>query len=42
MLNRLVSGDESIPAGRVLRERAVLVADEAAAGQMTAKYKRGA
>jgi len=42
MVNRLLSGDASIPAGRVRRERALLIADEAAAGQMTAKYKRGA
>src|SRR6266850_5884050 len=33
MLNRLLDGDESIPAGRVLRERAIVLADEAAAGQ---------
>src|SRR5205807_8345387 len=42
MVNRLLSGDTSIPAGRVRRERALLIADQAAAGQMTAKYKRGA
>jgi len=34
MLNRLLAGDESIPAGRVRRERSVVVADEAAAGQL--------
>ncbi len=34
MLNRLLGGDESIPAGRVRREQAVVVADEAAAGQL--------
>jgi 6-phosphogluconolactonase len=42
MLNRLLSGDESIPAGRVRREQAFLLADEAAAGQMTAKKEKGA
>jgi 6-phosphogluconolactonase len=36
MLNRLLNGDEAIPAGRVRRERAVLLADEAAAGQVIA------
>ncbi len=33
MLNRLLDGDESIPAGRVRREGALVLADEAAAGQ---------
>src|SRR5216684_4272809 len=37
MLNRLLEGDESIPAGRIRREQALLLADEAAAGQMIAK-----
>lgn len=32
MLRRLVKGDEAIPAGRVRRELAVVIADEAAAG----------
>jgi 6-phosphogluconolactonase len=36
MLNRLLNGDEAIPAGRVRRERALVLADEAAAGQVTA------
>jgi 6-phosphogluconolactonase len=40
MLNRLLNGDESIPAGRVRREQAIVLADEAAAGQ-TAKNKNG-
>jgi len=35
MLNRLLAGDESIPAGRVGRERAVVIADQAAVEQMT-------
>jgi 6-phosphogluconolactonase len=34
MLNRLLAGDESIPAGRVRRDRSVVIADEAAAGQL--------
>jgi 6-phosphogluconolactonase len=35
MLKRLVEGDESIPAGRVCRERALVLADSAAAGSTT-------
>jgi len=42
MLKRLLDGDESIPAGRVRRERALVIADKAAAGRLTAEYKRGA
>ena len=42
MLNRLLAGDESIPAGRVSRERGLVLADVAAAGELTAEYKRGA
>jgi 6-phosphogluconolactonase len=42
MLNRLLDGDETIPAGRIRREQAVLLADEAAAGKTTAKNKLGA
>src|SRR5262249_11525071 len=41
MLRRLRSGDASIPAGRVNRERALLLVDRAAAGQPTAEYTRG-
>ena len=41
MLRRLRDGDVSIPAGRVHREQALLLADRAAAGQLTAAYKRG-
>ena len=37
MVNRLLDGDETIPAGRIRRDRALLLADEAAAGQMTVK-----
>jgi 6-phosphogluconolactonase len=36
MLRRLRDGDVSIPAGRIQREQAVLLADRAAAGQLTA------
>jgi len=42
MLNRLMDGDDSIPAGRVSRERALVIADNAAAGQWTAEHKRRA
>jgi len=42
MLNRLLAGDESIPAGRVRREVALVLADQAAAGQLAAQYKGGA
>ena len=41
MLRRLRDGDVSIPAGRVRREQALLLADRAAAGQLAAEYKRG-
>jgi 6-phosphogluconolactonase len=41
MLNRLLDGDKEIPAGRVSRDQAVLLVDQAAAGQ-TAKNKKGA
>jgi 6-phosphogluconolactonase len=41
MLRRLRDGDVSIPAGRVRREQALLLADHAATGQLTAEYKRG-
>jgi 6-phosphogluconolactonase len=42
MLNRLLLGDKGIPAGRVLQERALVLADEAAAGQLTAGTRKGA
>jgi 6-phosphogluconolactonase len=35
VLNRLLDGDETIPAGRIRRAQAILLADEAAAGQMS-------
>ena len=38
MLSRFLDGDESIPAGRVCRERALLIADEAAA-KLTAEHE---
>lgn len=41
MLNRLLAGDESIPAGRVRREGALVLADQAA-GQRASHYKGGA
>ena len=42
MLRRLLDGDPSIPAGRVRREQALLLADHAAAGRLTAEHKGGA
>jgi len=42
MLKRLLDGDESIPAGRVNREQALVLADRAAAGEQDAEYQRGA
>jgi 6-phosphogluconolactonase len=42
VLKRLLDGDESVPAGRVRRERALVIADKTAAGRLTAEYKRGA
>ena len=41
MLVRLLDGDVSIPAGRVRREHALLLADRAAAGQLAAEYMGG-
>jgi 6-phosphogluconolactonase len=41
MLPRLRDGDVSIPAGRIQRERALIVADRAAAGLLAAGYKQG-
>jgi 6-phosphogluconolactonase len=41
MLRRLREGDVSIPAGRVRREQALVLADCAAAGQLAAEYQRG-
>jgi 6-phosphogluconolactonase len=40
MLNRLLEADETIPAGRVRPEHAVLIADRAAAGELTMKSGR--
>ena len=39
MLSRLQAGDVSIPAGRVSRDHAVILADRAAAGQAVNKSK---
>jgi 6-phosphogluconolactonase len=39
MLRRLIAGDQSIPAGRVRREEALLMADQAAAGASEASAK---
>jgi 6-phosphogluconolactonase len=41
MLRRLRDGDVSIPAGRVQREPARLLADRAAAGQLAVEYNGG-
>lgn len=41
MLRRLREGDGSIPAGRVSRDQALLLADRAAAGQLAAESKQG-
>jgi 6-phosphogluconolactonase len=43
MLARLLDGDESIPAGRVRREGALLIADDAASATLPARFReRGA
>jgi 6-phosphogluconolactonase len=41
ILPSLRDGDASIPAGRVRREQALLLADRAAAGQLKAEYEQG-
>jgi 6-phosphogluconolactonase len=41
MLQRLLDGEASIPAGRVRREHALLLADRAAAGRLTVEHKGG-
>lgn len=41
MLTRFVEGDESIPAGRIFRERALLIADDAAVEKLTTEHTRG-
>jgi len=40
-LQRLVSGDTSIPAGRVERDKAVVLADRAAASNISATETKG-
>jgi 6-phosphogluconolactonase len=42
MLHRLMAGDESIPAGRVRRERSLVLADSAAAEQVSAERRKRA
>jgi 6-phosphogluconolactonase len=42
MLNRVLDGDQTIPAGRIRSDQALVLADEAAAGEMSAKNRRGA
>ncbi|HWF45813.1 MAG TPA: 6-phosphogluconolactonase [Bryobacteraceae bacterium] len=42
MLNRLMAGDETIPAGQVRRERSLVLADNAAAEQLSAERRKGA
>jgi 6-phosphogluconolactonase len=42
MLRRLRGGDASIPAGRVCRDQALLLADLAAAEQLTTEQRQGA
>ena len=41
MLRRLLDGDGTIPAGRVRREHALVLADRAAAGPLTAEDPKG-
>ena len=41
MLQRLLDGDVTIPAGRVGREQAVFLADRAAAGRLMVERERG-
>ena len=41
MLRRLREGDESIPAGRVRSDQALLLADRAAAAEMAVEHKQG-
>jgi 6-phosphogluconolactonase len=41
MLRRLREGDATIPAGRVRRDQALLLADRAAAGQLAAEQRQG-
>jgi len=40
MYKRLQAADQSIPAGRVRRNKAVVLADSAAAGERTGKGER--
>jgi 6-phosphogluconolactonase len=40
VVRRLLDGDVSIPAGRIRRDTALLLADRAAAGQLTAAFRQ--
>jgi 6-phosphogluconolactonase len=42
MLGRLLKADTSIPSGRVRQDKALVLADRAAAGELTAGHKEGA
>ena len=41
MLTHFLEGDESIPAGRICRERALLIGDDAAGAKLTTEHTRG-
>ena len=41
MLRRLMDGDETIPAGRIRQEQALVIADRAAAAALTVEHKAG-
>ena len=41
MLRRLRDGDVTIPAGRIRRDQALLLADRAAAGQLAVEHRQG-
>ena len=41
MLTHFLEGDESIPAGRICRERALLIADDAAGAKLTTEHTTG-
>jgi 6-phosphogluconolactonase len=41
MLRRLRDGDVTIPAGRIRRDQALLLADRAAAGELVVEHRQG-
>jgi hypothetical protein len=41
MLSRFLEGDASIPSARICRERALLIADDAAAAKASTERARG-